>query len=83
MSTAPRGVRRVSRALALALGIAAAAMAIGCATTQIAERDRIADELMQFDADPTLMYLRTKVEAAREGHLGGFGTSTAGGCGCQ
>lgn len=38
---------------------------------------------MQFDPDGTIVYLRNKLEAAREGGLGGFGASAVGGCGCQ
>ncbi|MFO0722756.1 MAG: DUF4266 domain-containing protein [Myxococcota bacterium] len=58
-------------------------LASGCSTTRYYERQRLADASMQFDSDPTLVYLRTKVEAAREGGLGGFGGSAVGGCGCQ
>ena len=64
-------------AVVIALG------AVGCARTSFYERERIADHAMQFEADPGLVYLRNKVEAAREGAFGGFGGSAAGGCGCQ
>lgn len=55
----------------------------GCATTAVYQRARLADAAMQLDRDDTLFYLRGKIEAAREGGLGGFGSSAAGGCGCQ
>jgi hypothetical protein len=38
---------------------------------------------MRFDADESVDYLRTKMEAAREGAFGRFGPVAAGGCGCQ
>lgn len=38
---------------------------------------------MQFDEDGGLHYIQMKIDAAREGSLGGFGSAEAGGCGCQ
>jgi hypothetical protein len=38
---------------------------------------------MQFDEDGGLRYIQMKIDAAREGSLGGFGSAEAGGCGCQ
>jgi hypothetical protein len=67
------------RSLALLACLALA----GCQTTEFHEREQLADRSMRPDADPDLQYMRSKVEAAREGALGGFGSSTAGGCGCQ
>lgn len=61
----------------------AAVLVSGCATTGPLDRDRLVDPAMAFDEDEALTYLRHKVEAAREGALGGYGTSAAGGCGCQ
>ena len=55
----------------------------GCAATQFYEREKLNDRSMQFDQDPGLNYVRQKIEAAREGSLGGFGSAEAGGCGCQ
>ena len=55
----------------------------GCATTEFYEREKLNDRSMQFDQDGGLNYLRSKIEAAREGSLGGFGSAEAGGCGCQ
>lgn len=58
-------------------------IASGCATTQVPDREKIADEAMYFDSDGSVTFLREKVEAAREGALGGYGGAAAGGCGCQ
>lgn len=55
----------------------------GCATTRFHERERLAHEAMRLDADHSIDYVRTKMEAAREGSLGRFGPVAAGGCGCQ
>ena len=55
----------------------------GCATTRYHERESLADWCMKYDATNSMVYLRNKVEAAREGAFGGFGGSAAGGCGCQ
>jgi hypothetical protein len=55
----------------------------GCATTAFHQREKLNDRSMQFDQDGGLTYLRQKIEAAREGGLGGFGSAEAGGCGCQ
>ncbi|CAN0553511.1 unnamed protein product [Laminaria digitata] len=38
---------------------------------------------MQIDADGRVVYIRNKMEAAREGAFGGFGGGAAGSCGCQ
>lgn len=54
-----------------------------CQTTQYYQRRKIADRCMQFDSNGRLVYIRNKIEAAREGGLGGFGSASAGGCGCQ
>ena len=73
-----------SRGAAVALLLVLAAWGIGgCATTRFHQRERLADRAMQPDNDPSLLYLRDKVEAAREGALGGYGAAVAGGCGCQ
>jgi hypothetical protein len=55
----------------------------GCQTTRFYERQKLADRCMQLDHDAPTAYIRTKAEAAREGALGGFGRSPAGGCGCE
>ena len=55
----------------------------GCASTEFYQREKLNDRAMQFDQDGGLNYLRQKIEAAREGSLGGFGSAEAGGCGCQ
>jgi hypothetical protein len=55
----------------------------GCAATKFYQREKLNDRSMQFDQDAGLNYVRQKIEAAREGSLGGFGSAEAGGCGCQ
>lgn len=55
----------------------------GCPATAFYEREKLADRAMRFDADDNTTYIRHKAEAAREGGMGGFGGSMAGGCGCQ
>jgi len=72
-----------ARTLFLAAALALAAGGGGCAATSPAERARLASDVMRFDPDEGLQYLRLKTEAAREGALGGFGDAEAGGCGCQ
>jgi len=54
-----------------------------CAPTRYYQRGVLAAPEMAFDSDTGVTYLRTKMEAAREGSLGGFGGATAGNCGCQ
>jgi hypothetical protein len=55
----------------------------GCATTRFYDRQCLADRAAAFDQDRQVLYLRDKIEAAREGGFGGFGGSAAGGCGCE
>jgi len=71
----------VRRALAVAalLGLGLA----GCASTAYYERERLSHRCMQLDSDGRVVYIRNKVEAAREGAFGGFGGAAAGSCGCQ
>jgi hypothetical protein len=55
----------------------------GCATTRFYDRQRLADRAAAFDQDHQVVFLRDKIEAAREGGFGGFGGSAAGSCGCE
>ncbi len=55
----------------------------GCSATKFHQREALNDRAMQFDEDSGLTYIRLKIDAAREGSLGGFGAAEAGGCGCQ
>jgi hypothetical protein len=71
------------RALAPTVIAWAVLLAPGCAATQFYEREKLNDRAMQFDQDGGVNYVRSKIEAAREGSLGGFGSAEAGGCGCQ
>ena len=72
-----------SRCVAVGTVLVLAIGGAGCATTRYHQRERLADRAMQPDADPALLYVRNKIEAAREGSLGGYGTAAAGSCGCQ
>ncbi|MGF1510725.1 MAG: DUF4266 domain-containing protein [Myxococcota bacterium] len=54
-----------------------------CSTTRYYEREKLSHRCMQFDGDGRLIFIRNKVEAAREGAFGGFGGAAAGSCGCQ
>ncbi|MBK8205407.1 MAG: DUF4266 domain-containing protein [Planctomycetes bacterium] len=71
------------RALMPSVLVWAALCCQGCAATQFYERESLNDRAMQFDQDGGVNYVRSKIEAAREGSLGGFGSAEAGGCGCQ
>ena len=73
-------LERALLCLVIAFGLLAT---VGCSTTQFFEREKLNDRAAQFDQDGGLNYLRQKIEAAREGSLGGFGSAEAGGCGCQ
>jgi hypothetical protein len=79
-----RPMRRFcSRTLAVYLLANVMLFTQGCASTEFYQREKLNDRAMQFDQDGGLNYLRQKIEAAREGSLGGFGAAEAGGCGCQ
>jgi hypothetical protein len=69
------------RRILIPLGLALAPL--GCTTTRYHEREKIADRSAAFDQDRQVLYLRDKIEAAREGSFGGFGGAAAGGCGCE
>jgi hypothetical protein len=77
---AKRSVHRVG--FLLLVGIAVL-FGQGCSTTRFHQREALTDRSMQFDEDSGLTYIRLKIDAAREGSLGGFGAAEAGGCGCQ
>jgi hypothetical protein len=79
-----RGRAPARRRLVVAAAmLAVVALATGCSTTGFHQRERLAHPAMRFDPDPSVDYLRTKMEAAREGAFGRFGPVAAGGCGCQ
>ncbi|MEM1022802.1 MAG: DUF4266 domain-containing protein [Myxococcota bacterium] len=61
-----------------ALGVLA-----GCNTTKFYQRERLSHPCMKLDADGRVVFIRNKVEAAREGAFGGFGGAAVGSCGCQ
>jgi hypothetical protein len=64
-------------------GLLVGAGVSACSTTKYYERERLSHRCMEFDADGRLVFIRNKVEAAREGAFGGFGGAAAGSCGCQ
>ncbi|MCA9554877.1 MAG: DUF4266 domain-containing protein [Myxococcales bacterium] len=66
-----------------ALAALALLLCAGCAPTRFYERERLAHRCMQMDVDGRVVYIRNKMEAAREGAFGGFGGAAAGSCGCQ
>ena len=55
----------------------------GCATVRFNEREHLQDRVMQFDPDPLQAEMHGHVHSPREGAVGGFSPSGAGGCGCQ
>jgi len=67
---------RIAAVLALLLSA-------GCAPTRYHQRERLSHRCMQMDVDGRVVYIRNKMEAAREGAFGGFGGAAAGSCGCQ
>jgi hypothetical protein len=77
------GALPIRRLVAGLVAVALAGATAGCATTRIMDRERIADDAMRFDPDGSVAFLRGKIEGAREGALGGYGESAAGGCGCE
>jgi hypothetical protein len=56
---------------------------MGCATTAVYERQRLADPAMMGSSNGALEFLRAKVELAREAGLGRSTGAAAGGCGCE
>jgi hypothetical protein len=76
-------VHCVFRACVATLLVWSALLTQGCASTAFHQREKLNDRSMQFDPDGGLTYVRQKIEAAREGSLGGYGSAEAGGCGCQ
>ena len=72
----------LTRVLILAVGIAAAIAAGGCATVQPWQRGRLADVCMVFDADADQVAYMAHWQESREGSAGGNGVQS-GGCGCK
>ncbi len=54
----------------------------GCAAVKPYEREFLADETMNFDADPAEMRWHLHVREVLEGGRGGF-SGNGGGCGCK
>ena len=66
----------------VALLLAVAALATGCATVQPWQRGRLADPCMTFEANAALNAYAAHWQEAREGAAGGAGV-LGGGCGCK
>jgi hypothetical protein len=75
--------RRFHRPFLMFALLACAAGLAACAATRDVDRARLAEDAMRLDSAGGSDYLRLKMEAAREGALGGYGDAVAGGCGCQ
>lgn len=74
---------RTTRLIALLLGAAGLALALGgCATVEPWQRSRLANPCMVFDANGAQLTFDTHWQTAREGAAGGFGIQ-GGGCGCK
>ena len=75
------GLHRLKRCGALALLIALAALASGCAVKSY-QRERLTDRIMRFESDAEHNARTTKWLEAREGSTGGNG-GAGGGCACN
>jgi uncharacterized protein (TIGR03382 family) len=71
--------RRARARLAVAMAIAGLA---GCVHVRPRERETLAKRAMKFSPDPAEDQLDLHMQEAREGSVGGYGTS-GGGCGCN
>ena len=60
-----------------------ASLVAGCATVPQNRRSRLADPIMQFDADALDAQRKAKFYSTREAAAGGDGAPAGGGCGCQ
>lgn len=54
----------------------------GCSTVRFNEKARLAKSAMRFDPDLGSV-VREEILSSREGAIGGFSGSGAGGCGCN
>ena len=54
-----------------------------CTHVKFNERERLADRIMMFDANPLYAEMRGHVITPREAAIGGFSAIGAGGCGCN
>lgn len=55
----------------------------GCTTVRFNQQKRLAEPVMNFDADSLTSELRAHVLTPREAAIGGFTARGAGGCGCN
>ena len=74
------------RAILVAIGLAASALASGSGcgkqAVRAAEKEFLADQVMVFDDDPHETASDDHIRTNREGAAGGHGTG-GGGCGCN
>ena len=74
--------RRSRRLVVVALTIASALVATGCASVKPWQRGGLADPMMIFDSDAERAAYMAHWQESREGSMGGFGVQ-GGGCGCK
>ncbi len=72
------------RAILVAIGLAASALASGCGKQAVraAEKEFLAYQVMVFDDDPHETASDDHIRSNREGAAGGHGAG-GGGCGCN
>lgn len=68
--------------IALLAGLLISATLAGCSTVKPWEREYLADEIIQFDANVLQAEWHVHVEEVLEGSRGGF-SGSGGGCGCR
>lgn len=74
--------RALRRLALLALGVALAWCASGCASVPVYQREHVTDRIMSFNAQARLDMRLMKSFDAREGSTGGTG-GAGGGCACK
>ena len=75
-------IRAARVGVLLAITLAAALAAAGCATVEPWQRGRLANPCMVFDSNGQQVAFDTHWQTSREGAAGGFGVQ-GGGCGCK
>jgi hypothetical protein len=55
----------------------------GCTTVRANQKQRLADPIMTFDHDQAQTEMMGHILTPREGAIGGFSSTGAGGCGCN
>lgn len=68
------------------IAVAAALLCValpGCAPVRANQKQRLADPIMTFDHDHAHTEMMGHILSPREGAVGGFSATGAGGCGCN